>query len=169
MAIYHTDLAMASSVNPHSHHLHSHVFRDLRHLATFMQPSSRQSMPTMPIRSTALKRERDALTRQSHDAVAHPGHDDSSSVHLSVPATPAWITQPFIQNNNWVTEPPKGTRDAGLLGLNRHPGVDELRMPNHHWDTEALQSPRDAGLSGLRHPRIDEPHTPIESDTVALH
>src|ERR1700733_8796999 len=165
MAIYHTDLAMASSVNPH--HSHSHVFRDLRHLATFMQPSSRQSMPTMPIRSTALKRERDDLTRQSHDAVAHPGHDDSSSVHLSVPATPAWITQPFIQNNNRDTESPKGTRDAGPLGLNRHPGVDELRMPNHHWDTEALQSPRDAGLSGLRHPRIDEPHTPIESDTGA--
>src|ERR1700733_914424 len=170
MAIYHPDLAMETQVNPHSHHSHSHVFRDLRHLATFMQPSSRQSMPTMPIRSTALKRERDALTRQSHDAVAHPGHDDSSSVHLSVPATLAWITQPFIQNNNRDTESPKGTRDAGPLGLHRHPGVDELRTPRADWDTESPQGARDAGRLGLhRHPAVEEPCVPThESDTVRL-
>ena len=128
-----------ASVGLSTPYSHSHIFSDARHPTTFPQPMSRQPKPGTSTQTTALKRARDALTRPSHDAVAPKGYDESPST--------------------WDTESPQGARDASLLGLCRHPEVDEQRTP-HQWDTEAPQGPRDAGPSGLQRPRIDDPTLP---------
>ena len=68
---------------------------------------------------------------------------------------------------SWDTELLKGSRDAGLLGLLRHPGVEELRTLPRNWDTELLKGTRDAGLSGLhQHPEVEGQRMPsCERDT----
>ena len=157
MTIHHFNLATAGSVGPSSHHSHSHVFRDLRHLTTFMQPSSQQSEPNVPTQSTAPKRVCDALARPSHDAMAHQGHDDSTN-----------IKKPFQQPSCWDTESPKGTRDAGPSGLHQHLRVDEPRTPIHHGDPEMLKGSWDAGLSGSQRPRIDDSTQSCHQDPEML-
>ena len=149
------NLATAGSVGPSSQHSHSHSFRVSQHLTTFTQLSSHQSESTTPTRSTALKRERDAVTRKSHDAVAHQGYEDPPNTHHSVPATPARTTQPSMQINYLDPALLQGSQDAGLLD-NQHPQVDDSSAQFHHWDPERLKGSRSAGLPGSRRPRIDD-------------
>ncbi len=153
---------------------HSHVFRDLRHRATCTQPSSRQPVTTTTTRSTALKPARDALTRLSHDAVAHQGHDESSNTHHSMAATPTrsirrqQIEELFQQLSHWDTESLKSTRDAGPSGLHQHPGVEEQKARPRQWDTETPLGSRDADPSGSRRLWIDDSRAQFyHRDTVA--
>ena len=144
------------------HHVHSRVFRDLRHHATFTQPSSRQPVTTTTTRSTARKHAHDALTHPSHDAVAYRGHDKSPNTHHFISATPirslqcSQIKELFQRPSHWDIEPPKGTRDAGLSGLHQHPEVDEQKARPRQWDTKTPVGSRDADPPGSRHPWIDD-------------
>ena len=140
MTIHHTENPLHTEF--YSHPVHSHVFCDLRHRATFTQPSSRQPVTTMTTQSTAPKHVRNALTHPSHDAVAHQGHDEPSNTHNLVSATSTrapqhlQIEKLFQQASYWDTELPKDTRDARLSGLHQHPGVDDQNARLRHWDTE---------------------------------
>ena len=100
-SLMNTYSAMASSVNPWSHHSLSHVFHDLWHLATFMQPSSHQSMPSMSPWSMVLK------------------------------PTPAWTIQPPMQNDNWDPVLLQASWDAGLLDNQHPWADDSLAQFHH--------------------------------------
>jgi len=117
-----------------------------------------------------LKRdsECDTPTRQSHDAMARWGHDESTSNQHTLPATRSdhgrllsRIDDLFQRPASWDTESPKGTRDAHPSGLHQHLWVEGRRTPSHNWDTESPKGTRDAGLTGLhQHPEVDELRRP---------
>lgn len=75
-----------------------------------------------------------ALIHKNHDAVTHQGRP-----------------------TGWGTELPKGSWDAGLLGLCRYPGVEELKTPPCNWNTKLLKSAQYASSSDLhQHLGVEE-------------
>ena len=160
MTIHHTEIPTNSEF--YSLPAHSHIFCDLWHCATFMQPSSCQPATPMTTWSMALKHMCNALTHLSHDAMTHQGHDEPPDTHQSMSAMPTQaiqhlqIKELFQWPSYWDTEAPKGSQDAGPLGLHQHLGVEDQKAQPWQWDTKMPLGSWDADPPGSQHPWIDD-------------